>query len=502
MAQPPAYNRTKDFAEDFGNETDHSALNAELDRASNSINDIRTNLAILQADDGKLRPAVVTSDSLSAELKEYVIEQATSGAAGYAAIASGSAATAVANSAAAAQSATNAAASEAAASQSETNAATSETNAAASAATALASKNSASESATSASASAERAETAKTGAETAYANAADLYGDLQSVHDAVAAAGTSADNAAASAASAAASSASALASKNSASESATSASASADNAEAAKSALEEARDSAAASATTATQKAGEATASATSAAASAQDAYNYAQQAATGQVNADWNATSGKAQILNKPVLSAVATSGNYADLNGKPALAAVATSGSYNDLQNKPATMTGATAEAAGTSGFVPAPQAGDAEKVLTGNGEWKVLGKATTEQAGIVRPDGTSINVSDGVISVSPEVAENALGKGQNWVNVTTKRVSNTVYTNTTGKPIFVSVSREQGSAWMTITAYVDNVLVGGAAGYYTTVQKQHISFVVPNGSTYKVVCEAGFFNWSELR
>ena len=68
MAQPPAYNRTKDFAEDFGNETDHSALNAELDRASNSINDIRTNLAILQADDGKLRPAVVTSDSLSAEL--------------------------------------------------------------------------------------------------------------------------------------------------------------------------------------------------------------------------------------------------------------------------------------------------------------------------------------------------------------------------------------------------------------------------------------------------
>lgn len=224
--------------------------------------------------------------------------------------------------------------------------------------------------------------------------------------------------------------------------------------------------------------------------------------AATGQVNADWNATSGKAQILNKPVLSAVATSGNYADLNGKPALAAVATSGSYNDLQNKPATMTGATAEAAGTSGFVPAPQAGDAEKVLTGNGEWKVLGKATTEQAGIVRPDGTSINVSDGVISVSPEVAENALGKGQNWVNVTTERVSNTVYTNTTGKPIFVSVSKASGGQWATIAAYVDDVLVGQAIGYYTTVQQQHISFVVPNGSTYKVVSDTGFFNWSELR
>ncbi len=74
MAQPPTYNRQKNFADDFGNETDHSALNAELDRASNSINDIRTNLAILQADDGKLRPSVVTSDSISMELRTTLVE--------------------------------------------------------------------------------------------------------------------------------------------------------------------------------------------------------------------------------------------------------------------------------------------------------------------------------------------------------------------------------------------------------------------------------------------
>ena len=74
MAQPPAYNREKNFADDFGNETDHSALNAELDRASNSINDVRANLAILQADDGKLRPAVVTSDSISMELRTTLVE--------------------------------------------------------------------------------------------------------------------------------------------------------------------------------------------------------------------------------------------------------------------------------------------------------------------------------------------------------------------------------------------------------------------------------------------
>lgn len=51
------------------------------------------------------------------------------------------------------------------------------------------------------------------------------------------------------------------------------------------------------------------------------------------QVNADWNAVSGVAQILNKPALF----SGAYADLTGRPTLATVATSGNYNDLLNRP---------------------------------------------------------------------------------------------------------------------------------------------------------------------
>lgn len=77
MAQPPAYNRSKDFTENFGTETDHSALNAELDTAANSINDIRANLAILQADDGMLRPAVVTTDSITDTLRQDLISGAT-----------------------------------------------------------------------------------------------------------------------------------------------------------------------------------------------------------------------------------------------------------------------------------------------------------------------------------------------------------------------------------------------------------------------------------------
>ncbi len=51
------------------------------------------------------------------------------------------------------------------------------------------------------------------------------------------------------------------------------------------------------------------------------------------QVNADWNATEGAAEILNKPELF----DGDYHSLTNKPNLATVATTGNYNDLSNTP---------------------------------------------------------------------------------------------------------------------------------------------------------------------
>lgn len=56
------------------------------------------------------------------------------------------------------------------------------------------------------------------------------------------------------------------------------------------------------------------------------------------QVNADWNATSGNAQIMNKPNLATVATSGSYDDLTNKPNLF----DGNYNNLTNKPTLFDG----------------------------------------------------------------------------------------------------------------------------------------------------------------
>lgn len=46
--------------------------------------------------------------------------------------------------------------------------------------------------------------------------------------------------------------------------------------------------------------------------------------------------------LLNKPLLSAVATSGDYEDLSNKPVLTAVAINGRFADLTNKPTTIAG----------------------------------------------------------------------------------------------------------------------------------------------------------------
>lgn len=53
------------------------------------------------------------------------------------------------------------------------------------------------------------------------------------------------------------------------------------------------------------------------------------------QVNSDWNAASGVAQILNKPTLATVATSGSYTDLSNKPTIDATPTSASTNAVQS-----------------------------------------------------------------------------------------------------------------------------------------------------------------------
>jgi len=75
------------------------------------------------------------------------------------------------------------------------------------------------------------------------------------------------------------------------------------------------------------------------------------------QVNVDWNATSGVAQISNKPTLHAVATSGQYSDLSGLPSIPAAQIQSDWNTsntasvdfIKNKPNLFSGAYADLTG---------------------------------------------------------------------------------------------------------------------------------------------------------
>jgi hypothetical protein len=100
-----------------------------------------------------------------------------------------------------------------------------------------------------------------------------------------------------------------------ASTSATNAATSETNALASKNAAKTSETNAKTSETNAKTSETNAATSATNAANSATAAATSASNAAAAQVNSDWNATTGKAQILNKPALAAVATSGSKADV-------------------------------------------------------------------------------------------------------------------------------------------------------------------------------------------
>lgn len=105
------------------------------------------------------------------------------------------------------------------------------------------------------------------------------------------------------------------------------------------------------------------------------------------QIQPDWNATSGMASVMNKPILATVATSGNYSDLIGtptipggqvngdwnaasgaahilnKPSFSAVALSGHYDDILSLPTLGTAASTD---ISAYATAAQGAKADTAL----------------------------------------------------------------------------------------------------------------------------------------
>ncbi len=81
--------------------------------------------------------------------------------------------------------------------------------------------------------------------------------------------------------------------------------------------------------------------------------------------------------------------------------------------------------------------------------------------------------------------------LGVNQSWVNVTSSRAPNTIYTNSTGNPIAVIIWSNSRA----IAFKIGNVFVDSYGGL------DNCTFIVPVGATYELV-EGRLGTWIELR
>lgn len=113
-----------------------------------------------------------------------------------------------------------------------------------------------------------------------------------------------------------------------------------------------------------------------------------------------------------------------------------------------------------------------------------------------------GTAALTSD----ITSAVNNNVVGIGQTWQNLTASRVKGTTYTNTTGRPIQVSVNVNlQGTTQSSNSLTVDGLVVGyqtqNTAGVQSGITSQ-LTAIVPSGSTYSVSGNGTITSWFELR
>lgn len=97
---------------------------------------------------------------------------------------------------------------------------------------------------------------------------------------------------------------------------------------------------------------------------------------------------------------------------------------------------------------------------------------------------------------------VTSSSFGVGQTWVDQSSSRTRDTVYTNNTGKPIMVTIAIPTNSGY-TANLYCDSQIV--AEWLQQSNGNFSLSTIIPNGSNYKLTTSYGgvpFRWWKELR
>ena len=178
-------------------------------------------------------------------------------------------------------------------------------------------------------------------------------------------------------------------------------------------------------------------------------------------------------------------------ELNAAQAAVAI-TGGTIDGVSITGGTVTGLATDLAIADGGTGASTLA-ANAVLLGNGTSALQTVAPGTSGNVLKSNGTTWQSG---------ANDPAIGVGQTWQNVTASRAAAATYTNSTGKPIQVSICATRVASSGAATATVAGVQVatiynGGTNDVSTTSQ---VAFIVPDGSTYSF--SAPFSYWAELR
>jgi hypothetical protein len=94
----------------------------------------------------------------------------------------------------------------------------------------------------------------------------------------------------------------------------------------------------------------------------------------------------------------------------------------------------------------------------------------------------------------------AMSSIGYGQTWQNVSGSRASATNYTNTTGRPIMVSIAASGVGSGTALT--VSGIVVAQNVNGGATSGNWGVSAIVPPGAVYSAVVTGAIATWAELR
>jgi hypothetical protein len=144
-------------------------------------------------------------------------------------------------------------------------------------------------------------------------------------------------------------------------------------------------------------------------------------------------------------------------------------------------ANITGVAAIANGGTGQITAPLA------LTAIGGAALAGSAAQQ-----------FSVADATTAHQAVAFDQVIGLGQTWTDVKASRSAATTYTNSTGKPISVSIAGNNASS--TIILYVNSIVASYDSDTVANVN-MGVTAIVPNGATYSVNAIT-ISIWSELR